>query len=176
MSKVNPNFGNVRTLVKAFVTDKPKTVRQICDETGLPFYSVQMAIISLKKTFHVKNATEGTSKEPATYIRGSGRDDGALTLSSITQAMAEKGTEYMRYELKDKTMQKKLDKLTGGHLTYMLQSGFITELHDDSGKPVLKVEFGPTVGQSHTRKFALVFEKDEIQHKEYSNGIEGTNS
>ena len=153
----------MRTLVKSFITDKPKTISQISEETGLPFKSVEMAIVSLKKTHQVKHHFYGNCRNPSTYIRGSGRDDGALTLSSITQAMAKKGSEYMRYELKDKTLQKKLDKLTGGHLTYMLQSGFITELHDDSGNPVMKVEFGPTVGESHTRKFALVFQMDEIE-------------
>ena len=64
--------------------------------------------------------------------------------------------------LKDKDLQKQLDDLSGGSFSDGLAKGVI-KLHDDSGIPMMKVEFGPVVGKSMTRRFALVFEKGDIE-------------
>ena len=70
----------------------------------------------------------------------------------------------MGYKLKDELLQLKLDFLSHGEFSKQLSKEQIVTMVDDSGHPVLKVEFGPTVGNSWTRKFALVFEKDEIEN------------
>ena len=64
--------------------------------------------------------------------------------------------------LKDKDLQKQLDELSGGSFSDGLAKGVI-KLHDDSGIPLMKVEFGPVVGKSMTRRFALVFEEDDVE-------------
>lgn len=68
------------------------------------------------------------------------------------------------YRLKNRELERELDRISDGNFSYRINSGFITKLYDDSGHPVFKVEFGPTVGNSWTRRFALVFEKDEIEN------------
>ena len=64
--------------------------------------------------------------------------------------------------LKDKDLQKQLDKLSDGSFSEELAK-VVIKLHDDSGIPLMKVEFGPVVGKSMTRRFALVFEKGDIE-------------
>ena len=64
--------------------------------------------------------------------------------------------------LKDKDLQKQLDELSGGSFSDELAKSVI-KLHDDSGIPLMKVEFGPVVGKSMTRRFALVFEEGDIE-------------
>ena len=64
--------------------------------------------------------------------------------------------------LKDKDLQKQLDELSGGSFSEGLAKSVI-KLHDDSGIPLMKVEFGPVVGKSMTRRFALVFEEGDIE-------------
>ena len=64
--------------------------------------------------------------------------------------------------LKDKDLEKQLDTLSDGSFSEELSKGVI-KLHDDSGFPLMKVEFGPVVGKSMTRRFALVFEEDDVE-------------
>ena len=64
--------------------------------------------------------------------------------------------------LKDKDLEKQLDKLSDGSFSEELAKDVI-KLHDDSGIPLMKVEFGPVVGKSMTRRFALVFEEGDIE-------------
>ena len=64
--------------------------------------------------------------------------------------------------LKDKDLEKQLDTLSDGSFSEELSKGVI-KLHDDSGIPLMKVEFGPVVGKSMTRRFALVFEEGDIE-------------
>ena len=64
--------------------------------------------------------------------------------------------------LKDKDLQKQLDELSGGSFSEELAKGVI-KLHDDSGIPLMAVEFGHVVGKSMTRRFALAFEEGDIE-------------
>ena len=76
--------------------------------------------------------------------------------------------------LKDKDLQKQLDKLSDGSFSEELAKGVI-KLHDDSGIPLMKVEFGSVVGKSMTRRFDLVFEEGDIEDAlEYNPGYGST--
>lgn len=72
----------------------------------------------------------------------------------------------MRYQLKNKKLQRQLDALSDGEFSKQLSKEHIVTMVDDSGIPVLKVEFGPVVGLSLTRKFIFVFTENEIKEAE----------
>ena len=72
----------------------------------------------------------------------------------------------MRYQLKNKKLQRRLDDLSDGDFAKQLRHGRWIKSIDDSGNPVLEIEFGPVVGQSRTRQFAFIFTEDEIEEAE----------
>lgn len=68
----------------------------------------------------------------------------------------------MRYQLKNKKLQRRLDDLSDGEFSKQLIDDRIVKMVDDSGKPVLKVEFGPIVGKSYSRQLSYVFTENDI--------------
>ena len=72
----------------------------------------------------------------------------------------------MRYQLKNKKLQRRLDDLSGGEFSKQLVTERIVTMIDESDNPVLKVEFGPVVGMSLTRQIIFVFTENEIEEAE----------
>ena len=72
----------------------------------------------------------------------------------------------MRYQLKNKKLQRQLDALSDGEFSKQLIDDRIVKMVDDSGKPVLKVEFGPIVGKSYSRQLSYVFTENDIEEAE----------